>query len=315
MIPCQVIGRDFPRVIRLIVTTDCNFNCKFPDKDLMFCHKEGLYFKKQEQSLSDIVDISRIIRKCCGIDSVRLGGLEPTLRGDILDVVSALHGDGFRDISISTNGSDIIRLADGLKKAGLKRISISLHSLSRERYYKFTSMDCLNNVLEGIERSIECGLEVKINHILLNGYDDDFYSFIDFVEKNRITGKINVLLWTKANSNTFNEYYVSWAKFLPVIRKKTHHMIITKYTVPQKNRVEFYLYGGGKIEADIFFPKSASPMPMCRECEYSLVCQEGFLGCGVRVLPDLSLSPCLLGKSRMALERFIEIENDIGPRV
>jgi cyclic pyranopterin phosphate synthase len=122
-------------------------------------------------------EMLRIVRVFAaeGISKVRLTGGEPLVRKGIADFVSDLSRiEGIEDLSLTTNGVLLKELAQGLKKAGLRRVNISLDSLQRERFRQITRKDDFERVWEGIEEALRVGLSpVKINMVAIQGLNDD----------------------------------------------------------------------------------------------------------------------------------------------
>jgi cyclic pyranopterin phosphate synthase len=107
------------------------------------------------------------------VRTVRITGGEPTLRRDLVDVVAALGGLGV-ELSITTNGFLMDRLAEPLRQAGLRRANVSLDSLRRDRFQQITRRDALQRVLDGIDACLAAGLRpLKINAVVVRGFNDD----------------------------------------------------------------------------------------------------------------------------------------------
>jgi GTP 3',8-cyclase len=138
--------------------------------------EEGIPLIPHEEILS-YEEILRIVRVFAeeGISKVRLTGGEPLVRKGIADFIFRLSQiEGIEDLSLTTNGILLKELAQDLKRAGLKRINISLDSLRRERFYQITRKDEYERVLEGIEEALRVGLSpVKINMVAIKGLNDD----------------------------------------------------------------------------------------------------------------------------------------------
>ena len=114
------------------------------------------------------------------ITRVRLTGGEPLVRSKLVDLVRMLSStEGIDDLSLTTNGVLLRHYAPALKKAGLKRVNISLDSLQKDRFRYITGYDGLAEVLQGIEAAHDAGLEpVKINTVVMRGINDT--EIIDF---------------------------------------------------------------------------------------------------------------------------------------
>jgi len=110
-----------------------------------------------------------------GIEKVRLTGGEPLLRRDLQDLVTMLHGlDGLEDIALTTNGSRLVEMAMPLRRAGLKRLTISLDSLDDATFAAMSDSSFpLHRVLRGIDAAQEAGFApIKINMVVKRGMND-----------------------------------------------------------------------------------------------------------------------------------------------
>jgi cyclic pyranopterin phosphate synthase len=124
-----------------------------------------------------------------GVDSVRLTGGEPLVRASVTDLVTRLGRIGFSDLSMTTNGSGLARLAPGLAAAGLKRVNISCDSLKPERFAKIRRRGVLATVLEAMDAAEQAGLTpVKINVVVMAGINDD--EIVDLAALARDTGRV-----------------------------------------------------------------------------------------------------------------------------
>lgn len=156
--------------LRISVTDRCNLRC-------VYClPPEGVSLLPQGEVLT-YEEISRVAGLAAelGINKVRLTGGEPLARAGLQELVTMLAGiKGIDDISLTTNGVLLKGYAVELKQAGLKRVNVSLDSLSRGGFERITLRDKLNDVMEGIEAAKTCGLDpVKVNMVVMRGINDD----------------------------------------------------------------------------------------------------------------------------------------------
>lgn len=111
---------------------------------------------------------------------MKLTGGEPTLRRDLVEIVRGLKQLGYRDVSMTTNGFLLKDLAYKLKLAGLDRINVSLHAISRETFKKITGVDAFDRVIEGIKSAIDVGLvPVKLNFVVNRRNREEVFKFIE----------------------------------------------------------------------------------------------------------------------------------------
>jgi len=167
--------------LRISITDRCNLKC-------LYCRpsKHIKYFDENEVMTDDeIVRIVRIAHKY-GLRKVRITGGEPLMRKDITDLISAIKNIGIRDLSLTTNGIKLSKLAHTLKRAGLDRVNISLDTLKAERYKTITNGGNFHHVLESIEEAEKAGLTpIKINMVPIRGLnDDEILSFASLTLKN-----------------------------------------------------------------------------------------------------------------------------------
>lgn len=161
------------RDLRISVIDRCNFRCQYcmpADKfgpDFVFLPKSALL------TYEEIERIAKIFVKL-GVEKIRLTGGEPLLRKDLPLLVEKLSKiDGLSDIGLTTNGVMLPRLAADLKKAGLKRVNISLDSLNDELFGKINGRKVgTRPVLDGIQAAKDAGLGVKINMVVKKGLND-----------------------------------------------------------------------------------------------------------------------------------------------
>jgi cyclic pyranopterin phosphate synthase len=137
---------------------------------------EDMAFLQREEVLS-LEECSRLVRVfvSLGVSKVRITGGEPLVRKNALWLFEELGKlDGLKELVLTTNGSQLEKKATALKKAGVKRINISIDSLNAERFKKITRTGDLNKVLTGLQASIDEGFEaIKINTVLMRGSNDD----------------------------------------------------------------------------------------------------------------------------------------------
>ena len=160
--------------LRISLTDRCNFRC-------VYCMpEEGV----QQLSHFDILRIEEVeqavrIATTIGIKSVRLTGGEPTVRKGLVDLVRNIAAmPEIENVSMTTNGVLLPRMAADLKAAGLSRVNLSLDTLDAEKFHKITRCGSLDDALRGIDAALESGFSpVKINAVALRSLADGFLDF------------------------------------------------------------------------------------------------------------------------------------------
>jgi GTP 3',8-cyclase len=163
-------GREI-KSLRVSVTDKCNFRCRY------CMPAEGLEWLERDELLS-FEEIERLVRVLArmGVDEVRLTGGEPLVRRDLPTLVGMLAAmPGVRDLSLTTNGVLLDRFAAPLVEAGLRRLNVSLDSLSHVRFAEITRRDALDRVLAGLaaaERHPELR-PIKVNCVAIKGFTEE----------------------------------------------------------------------------------------------------------------------------------------------
>ena len=163
--------------LRVSVTDRCDFRC-------IYCMSEDMTFLPK----SEVLTLEELARVCAafverGVRKLRLTGGEPLVRRNIMwlfrELGQHLRTGALDELSLTTNGSQLVRYADELVDAGVRRVNVSLDTLDRDKFHDITRWGDLDKVLEGIKAAQQAGLHVKINTVALKGINDgEFDRFI-----------------------------------------------------------------------------------------------------------------------------------------
>jgi cyclic pyranopterin phosphate synthase len=138
----------------------------------------------------DLLTLEELDRLCSafirlGVQKLRITGGEPLVRRDILTFfqsVSRHLGTGaLKELTLTTNGSQLARHADALAACGIRRVNVSLDTLDPAKFQEITRWGRLAPVLDGIRAAREAGMRVKINTVALKGFnEDELFSLLDW---------------------------------------------------------------------------------------------------------------------------------------
>jgi cyclic pyranopterin phosphate synthase len=150
--------------LRVSVTDRCDFRC-------VYCMAEHMTFLPR----AELLTLEELERLCGafiarGVERLRLTGGEPLVRKDVMRLIGRLGtrlGAGLKELTLTTNGSQLARFARDLHAAGVRRINVSLDTLDADRFRAITRWGELAKVLAGIDAAQEAGLAIKINTVAL----------------------------------------------------------------------------------------------------------------------------------------------------
>lgn len=156
--------------LRLSVTDRCDLRCTY----CMPQHFAGYAIPEDWLSFDEILRICRIFVGL-GVSRIRLTGGEPLVRARIDELAESIGQiSGLDDLSISTNGTQLLRYSSKLRASGVKRLNVSLDTLSRNRFQTLTGRDALPDVLAGLEAARHAEFElIKINMVWLPDLNAD----------------------------------------------------------------------------------------------------------------------------------------------
>ena len=255
---------------RMSITNRCNLNC-------LYCHHDGMLPSKDEMTPLEIEKITKIA-KDLGVRRVRLSGGEPLIRKDIVDIVDKISQIGFKDISITTNGTYLSKYSKDLKDAGLDRVNVSLDTLNKDRYKFLTKKDYLDSVKDGILKAVEVGLSpVKINMVMMKGInEDEVWDMFRFSRDNGLILQLIELMESESCEDDIfsQDYHLNISPIEEEIEKIADDVKVRK---DMQNRRKYYI-GKGEIE----IVKPLDNTNFCSNCTR------------LRLTPRGQIKPCLL---------------------
>jgi cyclic pyranopterin phosphate synthase len=157
--------------VRVSVTDRCDFRC-------VYCMSEHMQFLPRR----DLLTLEELDRLCAafiarGTKKLRITGGEPLVRHGVMGLFRSLSrhlvSGALRELTLTTNGSQLARYAPELADCGVRRVNISLDTLDPERFRQLTRTGDLGRVLSGVDAALEAGLAVKLNAVALKGVNED----------------------------------------------------------------------------------------------------------------------------------------------
>jgi len=253
--------------LRISITQQCNFNC-------FFCHQEGEKGAGKELSINEIETLVKVGTEL-GIKKVKITGGEPLLREDIIEIISRIS-PYVEEVSMTTNGYHLADLACKLKKAGLARVNVSLHSSHPERLCKIIGLEALEEIRLGIKKALECDLKpVKLNMVVMKGFNDsEIEEMIDYSRKTGVTLQLIEFQPLEKGETGFSQYHFDLTPLENELKKRSKKII----TREMHRRHQYILENDAIVEI-------VRPIHNTEFCQY---CTR------LRVTSDGYLKPCLM---------------------
>jgi GTP 3',8-cyclase len=256
--------------LRISITNRCNVKC-------FYCHHDGMVPRAYEMTAEEMERIVRVAKEL-GIEKIRLSGGEPLVRNDIIEIVRRIASVGFRDISITTNGVLLGKLAEDLFKAGLNRVNVSFDTLNPETYLFITRRDYMEFARDGIKKAIDAGLNpVKVNMVVMKGINDhEIWDMFQFCKENGVVLQLIELLKTEncEESEFLNEYHYDMGELEGELAEISTKVKKRRFMQDRKK----YFVDGGEIEV----VRPMDNTQFCKNCTR------------LRITPDGKIKPCLL---------------------
>lgn len=268
-------GRDIT-YLRISVTDLCNLRCKYcmPESGVeSLCHSDIL-------SIEEIVEIVKVASKN-GIKKIRLTGGEPLVRRGFINLCKQISEiNEIEDIAITTNGVYLKEMADELFENKVRRINFSLDTLIKEKYNDITRRNDFDKTMESLFYAIKKGFKVKINVVLIGGFnDDEIQDFVNLANDYDLEVRFIELMEIGETANWSKDKFVS----NKIVLEKVPELEFDGVSGVAK----IYKIKGQKGRIGLISPISCS---FCEDCNR------------IRLTSDGKLKPCLHSKDEINLK-------------
>ena len=285
------------RSLRVSVTDRCNMRCSY-------CMPEADYVWLPRESILSFEEIDRLVGifAALGVDKIRLTGGEPLLRHGLATLVALLRRrPTLNDLALTTNGILLARHAGELRSAGLGRVTVSLDTLDPARMLAFARSGRHADILDGITAARAAGFAIKLNAVVIRGYNDD--ELTELVEYGRNTGaEVRFIEYMDVGGATgwSMEQVVSRAEILTRLERR-YGPIQPEGQVGSAPAERFVLSDGTTVGII-----ASTTAPFCRTCDRS------------RLTADGTWLLCLYGETGLDLRDALRIgstDEEIAARI
>jgi GTP 3',8-cyclase len=235
-----------------------------PEADYVWLPKEDLLHFEEISALADIF-IS------LGVDRMRLTGGEPLLRRDLSSLVSMLAAKpGLSDLALTTNGVLLDEQIDGLKAAGLRRITVSLDTLRHDRFAALARFDELTRVKEGIAAATRAFGQLKLDAVVIKNVNDD--ELVDLIEYGRtVNGEVRFIEYMDVGGATHWSPGGVLSRQEMLERLSRHYGPIEPLAEQSSAPADRFALPDGTVFGII----SSTTDPFCKSCDRSRLTADG----------------------------------------
>jgi cyclic pyranopterin phosphate synthase len=221
--------------IRLSVTDRCDLRC-------VYCMPEKMKFVPRTQllTLEEMEGVARAFIKL-GVDKIRITGGEPLVRRNILQLFNNLGDiEALRDLTLTTNGTQLKKYAKPLHDAGVTRVNVSLDTLKADRFHTMTRIGELKQTLEGLDAAIACGFkQIKLNSVVMKNHNyDEVHDLVEFCIDRGID--ISFIEEMPLGENTHHDRAATYCSSDDILEDLQQHYTILPTTMKTAGPTRYY---------------------------------------------------------------------------
>ncbi len=279
--------------LRLSLTDRCNMRC-------FYCHPKDYSKLPRSEILSfeELLSLVSIFTKF-GLKKLRITGGEPLLRKDVDKFLEKL-GEFDVELCLSTNGTLLKRYAKLIKDSGFARVNVSLDSLDRSKFSFITGTDCMDKVLEGIEEALKCGLEVKINTVLMRGInEDELMDFASFSKNYGVRVRFIEFMPFLHTKESFKRYFVSYIEAINKVKERYGYRMVF---AGEEGLALIYRIDEMDVEIGFISPVTR---PFCKDCDRLRLTSDGRLKACLHSDVEVNLKEALRKGLNLSVEDLI----------
>ena len=292
--------------LRVSVTDRCDLRCTY-------CIPKGFSGFEEPAHWLTFDELERVVRAFVelGVGRVRLTGGEPLSRGKLPDLAARLvQIRGLDDLSVSTNGTRLRKLAVSLRQAGVARLNVSLDTLDPERFAAITGGGRLEQVIDGLMAAAAAGFDpVKINMVVMKGVNDgEIFDMVDFCIHHGFTLRLIETMPMGSTGRDATEHYMD----LQEVRRalETQYELIPA-VMAGGGPARYVRVGGTSLRIGFITPISQH---FCATCNRVRLAVDGTIYTCLGQEDKLELRPLLRsGSSDEALKEAIRLAVSMKP--
>ena len=264
--------------LRISVTELCNLRCRYCMPAQGVCKKDHADMLTEDEMIQAVEAAASL-----GITKLRITGGEPLVKKNIVSICRrAAAVPGIQEVCLTTNGILLPQLAKPLREAGVRRLNLSIDTLSPEKYAYITRNGSLEDFWKGFHAAMDAGFEkIKLNAVLIGGFnDDEIEPLAELTRQYPVDMRFIELMPMCDGAEFGSEAYIPDARVLEALPEVT--------PVPKDGGVaKLYRLPGAKGNIGLISPVSAH---FCGECNR------------IRLTADGKVKPCLHSNAEYPLK-------------
>jgi len=258
--------------LRISITDRCNMRCIYcmPTNNMKWFNDTEIL------SFTEIVRLTRILVKL-GIEKIRITGGEPLTRPGLQNVIGSISMiPGIKRIDMTTNGLLLQEKVDQLSSSGLVGVNISLDSFKEDKFKMMSGVSGVDKVINSIQYASEAGLDVKINTVIIRGWnDDEIIDFAMFARESGLTVRFIEFMPLDGSGIWKPDLVFSKREMIQRINMKVGELVPMNNESSEPARLFTFSDGTGTIG---FIPSITEPF--CSKCDRIRITSDGrFLTC------------------------------------
>lgn len=272
------------RSLRVSVTDRCNLRCEY-------CMPEDEYVWLSRDDLLHFEEVSRLVDVFVrlGVQKIRLTGGEPLLRRNLVQLVELLADKPLADLALTTNAILLEEFAEPLRRAGLKRLNISLDTLSSDRFVRLTRQNDHARVMRGIRAAARVFRGTKLDAVIMRGLnDDELEPLLDFASS--IDAEVRFIEYMDVGGATrwSTDTVVPRAELLDRLRARFGSVTAIEEPGSTAPADRFVLPDGR-----VFGVIASTTAPFCADCDRARLTADGVFYTCLYATDGLALRPPL----------------------
>ncbi|MBW4889316.1 radical SAM protein [Mucilaginibacter sp. HMF5004] len=263
-------GRDF-KTLRVSLLSTCNLGCVYCT---MGTEEEITTDRKPQTPAAVFLRHIRKLHEQLDLKTIRFTGGEPLLYRELPEVIAGVRAMGIEDIKMTSNAFLLDRLAPALKDAGLQYINVSLDAMDSDSFFAMTRRKQLQRTLKGIETALACGLDIKLNAVMMKGKNDDqVLPLLEYAFKHNIRIRFLEVMAMGHLFGHANDYKLSQDEILDIIATRYSFNRLERKTSSTANYWQ-------TDEGHVFGIIANDTEPFCMDCNRLRLDAEGNIyGC------------------------------------